>query len=45
MTTWNVPQLLAGVFDVPVPTVLIAPWQLNALFVKSSETRVLSLFG
>lgn len=30
MTTWVAPQLLAGAFGVPVPTVLIAPWQLTA---------------
>lgn len=30
MTTWVTPQLLPGAFGVPVPTVLIAPWQLDA---------------
>lgn len=30
MTTWTAPQLLPGAFGVPVPTVLIAPWQLDA---------------
>lgn len=30
MTTWEAPQLLPGAFGVPVPTVLIAPWQLAA---------------
>ena len=30
MTTWTALQLLPGAFAVPVPTVLLAPWQLEA---------------
>ncbi len=30
MTTWQCPQLLPGAFGMPVPTVLITPWQLSA---------------
>jgi len=30
VTTWVAPQLLPGAFGVPVPTLLITPWQLSA---------------
>ena len=30
VTTWTAPQLLPGAFGVPMPTVLVAPWQLDA---------------